>query len=366
MPTSSKKRVTVIITLLVAAAVAGAAMLFYRWHRPFPGPKIGATPEILTRLPDDAPVIAYIDVAALRRLQGSPLASMLGLVGQNPNEDRDYENFVRDTGFDYTRDLDQVAVAFWPSLSPKTRTEATNNRALAIADGRFDENKIKAYALRSGTAVPAGNQSLYIVPGRPAVALEFLRPTRLALASGPDPAQLLSQTNAPAQNAVIEDRIDRVAGAPVFAVAETDRLPASLYESLRGAPQFQNVARSVRGLMLAGQPDGDLIHLTLDAECDSMTSAVELATVVDSLRLLGSIVLADPKTRRHMTRQQVAFLTALLEQAKLSHQDRWVRLALDVTPAMLGQGNAQMRGGRPSNASSSSARRPSRVSAHGL
>jgi len=366
MPTSSKKRTTVVVTLLVSAAVAGAALLFCRWHRPFPGAKIGTAPEILTLLPGDAPVIAYIDVAALRRLQGSPLASMLGLAGQNPSEDRDYENFVRDTGFDYTRDLDQVAVAFWPSPSPKGRPEAADNRALAIADGRFDENKIKAYALGSGTAVTVGDRSLYTVPGRPAVALEFLAPMRLALASGSDPAPLLSQAGPAARNGVMEDRIHRVAGAPLFAVAKTDQLPSSLYESLRGAPQFQTIARSVRGLLLAGQPDGDLIHLTLDAECDSMTSAVELATVVDSMRLLGSIVLADPKTRRRMTQPQVAFLTALLEQGKLTHQDRWVRLTLDVTPAMLGERSAQARGDRPSNASSSRACRPSLLSALGL
>jgi len=366
MATDWKKRAVVVAAVLLSAAVATGALLFYRWHRPFLGAQIGTAPEILTQLPGDAPVIAYIDVKALRRLQGSPLASILGLAGQNPSEDRDYENFVRDTGFDYTRDLDQVAVGFWPSLSPKTHPQAADHRALAIAEGRLDENKIKAYALRSGNAVSVGGRSLYIIPGNPAVALEFLAPTRLALASGPDPTQLLSEASPPERNRVIEDRIDRVAGAPLFAVAETDHLPAGLYESLHGAPQFQTMARSVRSLVLAGQPDGDLIHLTLDAECDSMTSAVELATVVDGWRLLGSVVLADPKTRRHMTQQQVAFLTALLSQAKLTHQDRWVRLSLDVTPAMLGQENAQMRGGRPSNASSSRARRPSLLSGLGL
>jgi len=355
-----------IVALLLSAAATGAALLFHRWHRPFPGAKTGAAPEILTLLPADAPVIVYIDVATLRRLQGSPLASMLGLAGQNPGEDRDYENFVRDTGFDYTRDLDQVAVAFWPSLSPKARPEEVENRALAIADGRFDENKIKAYALRSGTAVAVENRSLYVVPGNPAVAIEFLSPPRLALASGPDPAQLLFEAGPAVRHGLIEDRIHRVAGAPLFAVAETDHLPSSVYDGLRGAPQFQTIAHSVRGLMLAGQPDGDLIHLTLDAECDSMARAVELATVVDSMRLLGSLVLADPKTQRHMTRQQAAFLTALLEQAKLSHQDRWVRLTLDVTPAMLGERSAQARGGRPSNASSSRSRRPFLLSALGL
>jgi hypothetical protein len=366
MPTSARTRRTVAVAVLVCAAAAGGALLFHRWHRPLPGPKAGRAPEILTQLPADAPVIAYIDVAALRRLQDSPLAAMLGLAGQNPDEDRDYQNFVRDTGFDYTRDLDRVAVAFWPSDAPKTSARVADNPTLAVADGRFDENKIKAYALRTGTTVPVGERSVYIVPGNPTVAFEFRSPTRIALASGPDRTQMLSRPSSTERQEAIEERIDRVAGAPIFAVARTDNLPARLYQSLRGAPQFQTLARSVRGLMLAGQPDGDLIHLTLDAECDSMASAVELATVVDSLRLLGSMALADPKTRHQMTKQQLGFLTALLDQAKLTHQDRWVRLTLDVTPAMLGQANAQTRGTRPSNASSSRARIPSLVSALGL
>jgi hypothetical protein len=366
MPTSALKQVAVVVAVVVCVAAAAGALLLYRWHRPFQSPKAGTAPEILTELRADAPVIAYIDVAALRRLQESPLAAMLGLAGQDPHEDPDYQNFVRDTGFDYTRDLDQVAAAFWPSFSPKTPPEVADNRTLAIAEGRFDESRIKAYALRTGTTVAVGKQSLYVVPGHPTVALEFRSPTELALASGPDASDLLLEPSSARRDAMLEERVDRVAGAPIFAVARTDDLPTSFYQGLRGAPQFQMLAHSVQGLTLAGQPDGDLIHLTLDAECDSVTNAAELATVVDGLRLLGSVALADPKTRHQMTNEQVAFLSAVLHQAKLSHQDRWVRLALDVTPAMLGQTNAQARGGRPSNASSSSARIPSLVSAWGL
>jgi len=364
MSMSSRKLAAVAVAVLVCAVAAGT-LLLYRWHRPFGSPKAGAAPEIVTQLPADAPVIAYIDVAALRRLQDSPLAVMLGLAGQNPQQDRDYASFVRDTGFDYTRDLDQVAVAFWPSVSPKTPPQE-DHRTLAVAEGRFDENRIKAYALRTGTTVPMGKRLLYVVPGHPTIALEFRSSTEIALASGPDPSDLLAQPSPATREGIIEERVDRVAGAPIFAVARTDSLPASLYQGLRGAPQFQTLARSVQGLTFAGQPEGELIHLTLDAECDSVPSAIELATVVDSLRLLGSLALADPQTRRQMTKQQVAFLTALLSQAKLAREDRWVRLALDVTPALLGEANAQARGDRPSNASSSTPRTPSLVSAVGL
>ena len=331
------------LALLLCGAAACAGVLLYRRHRPSGTAQGGTAPELLNQLPSDAPVLAYIDVQTLRKLHDSALSALLGLAGENPREDRDYQNFVRDTGFDYTRDLDKLAVAFWPSNWATTKN-GQSNRTIAIADGRFDQAKIKAYALRNGKTVAMQGHTLYVVPGEPPVGLEFLAPTRIALASGPDAEHMLSASKPAPRDPASEQRIERVAGAPIFAVARTDKFPANLYEDLRTVPQFESLARNIEGLMLAGQPAGDLLHLTLDAECDSMANAAELSTLVDGLRLLGSMALADPKTRRQMTQQQTVFLVALLNQAKVSQQDRWVRLTLDVTPAMLGRLGATTAG----------------------
>src|SRR5262249_34096113 len=215
-PMSSTKRAIVVVALSLCGAAAIAGVLIYRWHRPVQSANTGTVPEILNHLPADAPVVAYVDVAALKRLHDSPLATILGLAGENPREDRDYQTFVRDTGFDYTRDLDRAAVAFWPS-NLATRQGAADNRTLAIADGRFDQAKIKADALRTGKSITAGGRSLYLVPGNPPVALEFLSTTRIALASGPDAKQVLSRSNSTPRDAAMQERIERVAGAPIFA-----------------------------------------------------------------------------------------------------------------------------------------------------
>jgi hypothetical protein len=37
-----------------------------------------------------------------------------------------------------------------------------------------------------------------------------------------------------------------------------------------------------------------------------------------------------------MSKEQAAFLAGLVSQVKVTHQDRWVRLTLTVTPEMLG------------------------------
>ena len=41
------------------------------------------------------------------------------------------------------------------------------------------------------------------------------------------------------------------------------------------------------------------------------------------------------------TPEQAAFLTALISEVKVTHQNRWVRLSLEITPAMLGETNTQ-------------------------
>jgi hypothetical protein len=282
-------------------------------------------------------VVAYIDAAALRKLQNSPLSAILGLAGANPAEDREYAQFKNDTGFDYTRDLNEVAVALWPAdLDPSSKT-SDESRVLAIADGRFDEQKIKTYALRTGKIVMRGNRSIYEVPGDPAVSFEFQSPTQISIASGKNADDLADAPGSHGETSSLQDRIERVAGAPIFAVARTNNLPNKFYSNFRSSPQLERLARGVQNLTFAGRPDGEQIQATLDAQCDSTKNAFELATLLDGARILGSMALSDPKTRRQMTKEQAAFLNALISDAKISYADTWVRLKFTITPEMLGE-----------------------------
>jgi len=352
--TSTNRALIAIAIILVLAAAAAVGIYLYLNQGPSPStsspsapappspqlPGISAVkpPELLSELPADAPAVGFIDVASLRALRNSPLAAILGLTSPGPDADREYAEFVRQTGFDYTRDLDKAAVAFWPQSFAVAPGEGLGqNRVLAIADGRFDEIKIKAYALRTGKAVVNTTPTIYEVPGNPPISLEFISPSRIALASGKNARGLLDQANHPAaRDASMKTRIDRVAGAPIFAVARTDRLPDSFYANFANAPQLEKLARSVRGLSLAGQPAGENIRAALDAECDAVKSAFEISTLLDGFRMVGSMALSDPKSTQHMTAEQAAFLQALIHQLKITREDRWVRLRLDITPQMLG------------------------------
>lgn len=184
MTVSSTTRAWIVVgVLLVLLLVGGAA--FYFWHnRPLPpivstvpGAPAAAPPsDILSELPPDAPVVAYIDATTLRSLQNSPLAAALGLASPGPQADRDYANFVRDTGFDYTRDLDHAAVAFWPASIGTPANVLGEDRVVAIADGRFDQPKIKSSALRTGKKCLARRKRYTKSPAIPRLPSRFFHP----------------------------------------------------------------------------------------------------------------------------------------------------------------------------------------------
>lgn len=367
MALSSTQRALIAVVVLVCLAGLAAGIYVHHLHQPLRSENSGPPPDLLSQLPADAPVIAYIDVAAVRKLPNSPVAGLLGLAApqldtasqpsakgarakaarQRGNEDaRDYAQFVRDTGFDYTRDLDQAAIAFWPNDLSPAANRAGENPALAVADGRFDQRKIVAYAAHAGGKTEAvGGHTRYIVPGYPTVAFEFLSATRLAIASGKNAADSLNLALKPVDGSAMQARVKRVAGAPIFGVARTDHLPSGFYADLQNSAQLAGLIRSIQEISLAGQPRGDNVHLALDAESDSMTHAIEISTLLDGFRMIGSMALSDPQTREQlqMTREQAAVLGAFIKQAQVSHQDRWVRISLDLTPTMLGQAEKQGR-----------------------
>jgi hypothetical protein len=83
---------------------------------------------MLRRLPTEDALVVYIDFAALRR---AGILQMLD--GSKVGEDPEYQNFVRQTDFDYKQDLDAVMVAFAPMGK------------YMLLKGRFDWKSLKNY-----------------------------------------------------------------------------------------------------------------------------------------------------------------------------------------------------------------------------
>lgn len=344
MPLSSTKRALIAVAAIVCVLVAAAVIALRRLHHEsHPGTVAlfrlpTEPPDILSLLPPEAPASAYADITALRKLPASPLNAALGLTQSDPHADREYRAFVRDTEFDYTRDLDTVAIAYWPENLSSTREEIDLNRALSIADGRFDQQKIKKYALRTGKLVKRGAQSIYEVPGNPPVAFEFLSATRIAIGSGPNADALLPGSNSStlgAREPAMQALVRRVSGAPIFAVMRTDAIPSTFYSNLKNQAQLAQIVRSVKDISLAGAPQGNDLQVALDAECNSARSAFELTALLETSRMLGSMALADPKIRADLTKEQAEFLATVLREAKITHDSVWVRVNFNVTPGMM-------------------------------
>jgi hypothetical protein len=170
------------------------------------------------------------------------------------------------------------------------------------------------------------------------VSVEFLSPTRIALASGRNAAALLAAidtSGSAPRDPVLQSRIERVAGAPIFAVARTSQLPASFYANFHNAPQLEVLIRSIQALTLAGQPDGENLKVGVDAESDSMKNAMQISFLLETGRMAGSMALSTPDAKRQMTREQIDFLNALLSDAKITHRDKLVRLNFTITRDML-------------------------------
>jgi len=124
-------------------------------------------PELLfSRFPAEEASALNIDVAALRKA---------GLLANSKEPlELEYKSFVDGTGFDYRRDLDSLAASF----------SKTGN--YFIAGGRFDFDKIRAYAAREGGSC---FESLCRMQGsQPDRHISFLplRGDALALAVAPD------------------------------------------------------------------------------------------------------------------------------------------------------------------------------------
>lgn len=296
--------------------------------------------DLIHQLPPGASAVVFVDVALLR---ASSFAKELTTLAPTSAEDPAYTEFVRDTGFDYSRDLDRAAVDLWPQTSPTS--------VLALAQGRFDEAKIERYALRYGRVVKLHSQKIYEVREENSTRLirfTFLSPGELALADGPALSEVLGETNSLRLDSQMSARVALVSGAPIYAVARTKDLPTDLGIDITHSAQLAGLLRSVHLISASGRPAEDSLKVFASAECDSSLDALKLSTALQGLLWIGRAALADPKTQQQIGPQWPA-LQALLKAADIAHESRRVELRVEVTPQMLEAASAGAANAAPKN-----------------
>src|SRR5207245_6932129 len=95
----------------------------------------------------------------------------------------------------------------------------------AVVDGKFDRQKISAFAKKDGTAATTGGREIYSVPvGGTAnkISFAFLRNDRIALTNDSNLAVFLDAKKRSEDVADWRMRFERLGGSTVFAVLRKD------------------------------------------------------------------------------------------------------------------------------------------------
>jgi hypothetical protein len=128
-----------IVSLLLVAGALGT--LLWLRHR--------ALPEAVRLLPESDAVV-FVNVKAIRRVANTSLSGVV--------HDPDYEEFIRESGIDFERDLDEVAVAVHPIGNGESRYSE-------IFNARFDSQKLVDYLRKHAkNVVRYGNENIFEIP----------------------------------------------------------------------------------------------------------------------------------------------------------------------------------------------------------
>jgi hypothetical protein len=286
-------------------------------------------------MPADAAVVFYADLNDLRR---APFFAALLAWAPKPQADADYAQFIKDTGFDFERDLDRVAIAI--------EKRGNDSVLFAVTEGRFERKKITSYAFKSGACSIQKGREICFVPSSDSArktSFTFWKDNRIALTNS---SQLLDLLNGPQKNADRRDwqtRFERLAGSPVFAVIRQDAalgaaLSAQAPSGLR-SPQLSTLLNQLQWITLAGISENDQLRIVAEGESPSEVSVRQLMDLLNGVVLIAQAGLNDPKTRQQLDPTAREAYLELLNSADISKLDRGdskaVRVVLEITPKFL-------------------------------
>jgi hypothetical protein len=317
--------------LLVVVTISLAATLFYLHYKS--NDPLAVHNEMLARMPANSSAVVFLDLAALR---SSPFLAQLFAWAPRPAPDADYTQFVQATGFNYEQDLDRVALGVFPV--------ADHSSILVIADGRFDHQKISAYLQRSGKSDLRNGATIYSIASSGTVGasfLMFLRENRIAWTNDPSAAALFAESSLFAAD--WREHFGRLAGTPVFAVLRQDSgAAAALAQQAPGgfrSPQLAALLAQLQWISIGAKPDGNLLRVVADGECESETTTRQLSEFLNGILLLAQAGLNGMDTRKKLDPQLREGYLELLRSADVQKVDRGtsksVRVVFDVTPKLL-------------------------------
>lgn len=253
--------------LLLALVFFAAA--FFGWRNLREERVLDTRSGLLNRLPTQDAVVLSVDFAALRS------AGVLNLLsGSKAAEEPEYAEFVRNSNFDYKKDLDSALVAFAP------------DGIFFLIRGRFDWPKLAAYAKRQGGS--CYNQLCRMTGSRPERRISFLplRPDLMGLAVANDDLAASRLQQASPQRAIKAPAQPAWVSVPSKALKDRAALPGA-------AHLFTSALADADLVTVSLGPEGREFAARLEAQCRSAESAARLVAQLQKT----TAVLRDVSTR---------------------------------------------------------------------
>jgi hypothetical protein len=326
-----KKRTSIGLATVVVVLGTAVFLGYRKWSAPSASPR----EEMLALMPSDASAVFFADFRGLRQ---APFIAQLYAWAPKPQADADYAQFVEETGFDFERDLERIAIA--------VEKRGQDHTLFAIVDGNFDHQKLSAYALKDGSIARTGGREILSVPVSGTtrkISFAFLKDNRIALTNDSDLALLLDPKKRSEDSAEWRMRFERLAGAAVFAVVRQDAaLGTALSAQAPGgyrSPQLSALLDQLQWITVGGKPENDRLRIVAEGECTAEATARQLADVLNGVVILAENGLSDARTRRGLDPAIREAYLELLKTADVSKLDRGdtksVRLIFEITPNLL-------------------------------
>jgi len=246
----------------VIAALCGAAAGGAAWYRA----RAVSPAALLNRLPRSGALVLFFDFAALRR------AGILGAI-QAPvaAEDPEYRDFVRQTGFDYKRDLDSALAAFAPGGK------------FLLLRGRFEWSRLRSYVLAEKGDCQSALCRMQGSTDDRRISFFPLQTNLMALAISPD------ESAAVRLQQPVDGPEPEIPDAPVWL-----SIPSTILRSGDLPADTQPFARSLEhaeSVVLSLTHDGKRVAARLSVRCRTSQDAVELTTQLNrSTELLRAMI----------------------------------------------------------------------------
>lgn len=233
---------------LVFLTIAAALGIDYYRHR-----FVRTNEDLFALLPQGDETRFFADVKLLR---GAGMLKLLN--GTKIQRDPDYENFVRETGFDYANDLDVLAGV------------AQDQQLFFLLKGRFHWNQLRQYASAHGDTCAGDICKVSNIKDNRWTGFRSIQPDVLALSIGTNPNGI-NQLRPSSRKFIAP-----LPPQPVW-ISLSDSLlknPVGLPLPLRiFAVSLQSAYPVVLSLDAAAEGTGAAFKLQLDATCDTEAAA---------------------------------------------------------------------------------------------